>query len=67
VLSSVQLQKVDASNRQTAINQCGQSCSSQDGCVAFDLSVVYGKCTLYKRVDSVSQLGGYVAGIRRPR
>jgi uncharacterized caspase-like protein len=63
VLSTRQL-TVDASKPEGAIAACAAACDPEPQCLGFDLSVVYGKCYLYKKVYKKSELGGSISGVR---
>jgi hypothetical protein len=58
---------IDAAKPDPAIEACARLCDNQLGCSAFDLSVVYGKCTLYRSADKSTALGGYISGKKAAR
>jgi hypothetical protein len=58
---------IDAAKPDPAIESCARLCNSHLGCSAFDISVVYGKCTLYRSVEKSTPLGGYISGIKPAR
>jgi hypothetical protein len=62
---SASVVQVDASKTAGAVSRCSQLCLDVSDCVAFDLSIVYSRCTLYSRVDSRPTLGGYITGLRK--
>jgi hypothetical protein len=58
---------IDASKPDPAIASCARLCDATTGCAAFDISVVYAKCTLYGKVEKKGSLGGYISGVKIPR
>ena len=64
ILDSSQI-RIDASKPDDGIAACAGLCNSTRGCAAFDVSVVYSKCTLYGSVEKKSSLGGYISGVRK--
>jgi Caspase domain len=58
---------VDAAKPDPAVESCARLCNSHIGCSAFDISLVYGKCTLYRSVEKSTPLGGYISGIKPAR
>jgi uncharacterized caspase-like protein len=58
---------VDAAKPDPAVEACARLCNSHLGCLAFDISLVYGKCTLYRSVERSTPLGGYISGIKPAR
>ena len=53
---------IDAAKPDPAVASCARFCNGHVGCSAFDISMVYGKCTLYRSVDKTTPLGGYISG-----
>jgi uncharacterized caspase-like protein len=58
---------VDASKPESAIAACAAACDGVPQCLAFDLSVVYGQCALYSKVEKRGSLGGYISGVKLAR
>jgi uncharacterized caspase-like protein len=58
---------IDAAKPDPAIEACARLCDNHLGCSAFDISVVYGKCTLYRSVEKSTPLGGYISGKKAAR
>jgi hypothetical protein len=58
---------IDAAKPDPAVESCARLCNNQLGCSAFDISVVYGKCTLYRSVEKSTALGGYISGKKATR
>jgi uncharacterized caspase-like protein len=58
---------IDAAKPDPAVESCARLCNSHLGCSAFDISVVYGNCTLYRSVEKSTPLGGYISGKKAAR
>lgn len=58
---------IDAAKPDPAFESWARMCDSHLGCFAFDISVVYGKCTLYRSVEKSTELGGYISGKKAAR
>jgi hypothetical protein len=56
--------RIDPSKPDEGIASCARLCDGATGCTAFDVSVVYGTCTLYRNVEKKGSLGGYISGVR---
>ena len=63
ILSAINI-RIDASKPDEGITSCARLCDGATGCTAFDVSVVYGTCTLYRNVEKKGSLGGYISGVR---
>ena len=56
---------IDVSKPEPAIAACARHCDAYStSCAAFDLSLVYGKCTLYSKVERKGSLGGFISGVK---
>ncbi len=55
----------DASKPEGGIAACAAACDSTTACVAFELSLVYSKCTVFENVEKTTSLGGYISGVKR--
>jgi len=56
--------RIDASKPDPSVEVCAELCEARSGCTGFDISLVYGKCTLYDPIEKKSALGGYISGIK---
>jgi hypothetical protein len=55
----------DASRPDSGVETCARRCDATQGCKAFDVSLVYSKCSLYGAADRTVLMGGYISGIKR--
>jgi formylglycine-generating enzyme required for sulfatase activity len=55
---------VDASKPEGAIAACIAACDPEPQCLGFEINVVNGKCYLYKKVDTKTEHGGFISGVR---
>jgi uncharacterized caspase-like protein len=63
-LSAITL-PVDASKPEPAVAACARHCDAfSTSCAAFDLNLVYGRCTLYSEVKRKGSLGGFISGVK---
>jgi hypothetical protein len=56
---------IDAAKPDPAVESCARLRDSHLGCSVFDISVVYGKCRLYRSVEKSTELDGYISATAR--
>ena len=65
LLATSHIPSFDASRPDSGVETCAQRCDATHGCKAFDVSLIYNKCSLYGSVDRKGSMGGYISGVKR--
>ncbi len=63
LLATRQLTAVNAADPKPGIDTCAIACASTERCVAFEVNVVYSRCSLYSTFAGRKDLGGSISGV----